>query len=243
VGGILPFSADADELITFQVEFGALAEIASTGDLLGFSGVLRTMCGVLNDPMAKTYIGYRDQTLGASGVIGVAGIFQQPSVAPIPGMYLTGELFVTESVNLQTAAVMLLSDIRITNADDYLTDENVTNLLLVNGRRIYGTPTAGDLLVRHIPVPATDVFQVTVTNGGTATIQPSRMCYIFLGGQVSGGAGKEKVSEPMPYVPTPQGMKPNPIPQLVRPSSPVSAGPGYGAGSRSVGTIGRLFGR
>ena len=242
VGGILPFSADADELITFQCEFGSLAEIASTGDLLGFSGVLRTMCGVINDPMAKTYFGFRDQTLGASGVIGVAAIFQQPTVAPIPGMYLTGELFTTETTNLQAVPANTLGEVRITNADDYLIDEFAVNLLLVQGRRVYNAPAAGVFLVRHIPVPATDVFQVTLTNGGVATIQPSRMCYIFVGGQVSGGASKPTVEQPTAHVPTPQGLKPNPIPQLTRPSSPVGSA-GYGAGQRTVGTIGRLLGR
>lgn len=244
IGGILPLGADVDELITFQVDFGSLTDIASTADLLGYTGILRTSVLLLNRPMAETYWAYRNQILGASGVIGGAATYQQPPPPIVPGFYLTGELFTTETTSLTTAVAMALDEIRITQADDYLVDDFVIQLQLYeNSRRYFGGQAAlgADLLTRHLPVVTSDITQITVVNGATATIYPSKLMYVYIGGKIQGGA-RPAVNEPTPMVETPQGSAGAPLPQPRRSVSPVG-GVQPSSAYRSSGTISDLMRR
>jgi hypothetical protein len=216
IGGILPLGCDADELITMSIEWGALVDMCSTNDLLGYTGVLRTSVTVLNEGAPSTYFAYRNQYLGASGVIGVAGVSIQPQVPTIPGFFLTGLLCTTETTSLTTAPAMALTEAKVTQADDYLVDDFVANLQLFQSKRVYNAQTV-NLLLRHIPVIASDITLVQFTNGGTATIFPSKVCYIYLAGKISGGEDQQKVHAPTPLVPTPQAHSPT-MPQATRPS-------------------------
>jgi len=212
VGGIIPIGVDADELITMTVTFGALAEMGT--DLAGYTGVLRTEVAVINSPLAELYWAFRKQVIGASGVIGATATWQQPTPPVIPGFYMTGELFLTFTTDEQTAIVMALEECRVTQSDDYLIDDYVVLLQIAWNRRIYNNLTTV-LLTRHIPVVTSDVTQVTLVNGAVATIAPSEMCYIYVGGKIASGQGaseyRGETEQPIPQTATPMGGAGTPI--------------------------------
>lgn len=253
--GILPLSADADEVITMQVEFNTQVALDGGGaGSAGFAGTLRCELGVINGFSPSTYQAYRKQMLGASGVIGINAGFQQPQVPTIPGFYLTGELLATYTTNQAANEVMVLNEVRVTQSDDYLIDDFVGLLVLNQSRKRYGVSVnaAGavrSLLLRHIPVTASDVTNVFVTNAGVATINPSNILYIYLGGRISGegvtAAYRSETELETNVIPTPQNK--TPLAGTVQPyagagapmGGPVGSAPGWRG---STGTQGSQFG-
>ena len=166
----------------------------------------------------------RNAYLGQSGVIGIAGVSIQPQVPTIPGFFLTGEMVTTETTSLTTAPAMALTEAKVTQADDYLIDDFVVNLQTYQSFRVYNNQTA-NLFLRHIPIIASDITLVQFTNGGTATIFPSKLCYVYIAGKISGGENQPKVSVSTPTVPNPNSRSPQ-LPQTTRPQL---SGPGFGS--------------
>jgi len=209
-------------------------------------------------PLALS-LGY-DSIVGVSiPFLGAAAGFQQPQVPTIPGFYLTGELLATYITNQATNETMVLDEVRVTQSDDYLIDDFVGLLVLNQSRKRYGVSVnAGgavrSLWLRHIPVTASDVTNVFVTNGATATITPSNILYVYVGGRISGeGVTASYRSESeleTNVIPTPQNK--TPLAGTVQPyagagapmGGPVGSAPGWrGQTGTQGGQFGPLTGR
>ena len=180
----LPFGIDAGEICTFTFTFGTLVQMCSTDDLLGYTGVLR-MSVSLGQP--KTYWAYRKQDLGAAGVIGAAGQVTQPLPPIVPSFAIVGGI-ITAIITDKTAAANIvhpLSTLLVTLADDYLNDDTAMQIRQTMGRRIYGHIHSSYLPYRHTPCANDASYQVSVTNGATATIAPSQIVYIYQSGVIA----------------------------------------------------------
>jgi hypothetical protein len=179
-----PFGIETGEVVTFTYTFGTLAEMCQAADLAGYTGVLR-MTVSLGQP--KTFWAYRRQDLGAAGVIGVNGTVYQPLPPIVPSFALVGGI-ITAIITDKTAAANVshpLTALLITESDDYLVDDTARQIRQTMGRRIFGHIHSAYLPYRHVPVANDAAYQVAITNGGTATIHPSEIVYLYQSGVIN----------------------------------------------------------
>lgn len=182
---ILPIGVDMDESINIAITNGALLDVCSTNDLLGFVGTY-TINVELLDQNPETYWAYRNQAF-AAGVYGAAGVAQQPTPLTVPSYVLTKELYVTQPTALTTACALLLANIRLFQADDSIVDMPAADLADLFASQKGFAPRNGYLLVEHRPIQNNDTTTLTLTNGAVAIFatSASEMMYIYQAGKIS----------------------------------------------------------
>jgi hypothetical protein len=219
MAGCLPMGCDADESLNFAFTFGALIDMCSTNDLAGYAAIVRMSSNVINQSLAGTYWAYRGGLLNGTGVVGIGAAFQQPLIPVIPGFYLTGEVFTPLTVITTAPASLNLAQLQIYQNNDPIVDDFVIQVIAKQRRRVYGA-IATHLYVRHIPLMNNDATIVAGVNGAAATIAPSRVTYIYIGGEVSKGAVAPTVQVPSGGASGSQGAGiPQPVKQNVGPAA------------------------
>lgn len=184
---LLPLGVDADESVNIAVTFGNAVDMCSTADLgaAGCTAVVVTLSVELLPGNPETYYAYRVQPLGASGVIGVNGIVQQPTPPVVPGYALCKEMYVTETVSRVTACGLALANIRLNQSDDEIINIATPTLQNMNTSHKGFLARNGYVMTEHTPLQNNDATILTLTNGGVATILPSEMLYVYMAGKVT----------------------------------------------------------
>ena len=203
---VLPLSLDPGEMCTFTVTFGALGDIAGTGDLAGFAA---NLCPTVVVGQPKSYFAFRGRPWGVGGVVAIGAAFTEPQIPIVPGFALTGEGLnsaITNSTTFVTNALFTPAYVLCQHGDDYLIDTWARALHAYMIKRAYAGrchATGAEEVVaadpafegppwcmtvwRHTPVANNDATQLTITNGPTATAidHITRVLFIYISGAIT----------------------------------------------------------